>query len=91
MRLTVSYFDVRSRHEADVIDQDTNKCVGYIRTGSNNCGGRYVFLFDGKYATRCASQDECLGFVKGVETVLNHMIAIADERSSEQGPSTEAA
>jgi hypothetical protein len=91
MRLAISYFDARSRHEADVIDQDTNQCVGYIRSGSVNFGGRYIFLFEGKYSARCASHDECLGFVKGVEAVLNHMMATGDERSSERKSSTAAA
>jgi hypothetical protein len=90
MRLTVSHIDERSRHVADVIDQDTNRCVGYVRLGSTNSGGRYVFLFEGKYTARCISQDECLGFVKGVEAVLNHMIAIGDGQSSEQRAAIEA-
>jgi hypothetical protein len=75
MRLTVSYLDAPGPQVADVIDQDSGKSVGYIRSGSITSGGRYVFLFNGAYAARCTSHDECLGFVKGVEVVLNHMLA----------------
>ena len=90
MRLTISYVDTAGPHKGDVIDQDNNKCVGYIRSGSLNSGFRYVFLFNGKYSARCASQDECFGFVKGVEAVLNYMIAAGDERSSDQKSSSDA-
>jgi hypothetical protein len=90
MRLTVSYLDAPSRHVADVIDQDTNKRVGYIRSGSASSGGRYIFLFNGNYTARCTGHDECVGFVKGVEAVLNHMRASVD-RKSDGRRSTQAA
>jgi hypothetical protein len=86
MRLTISYLDAPGPHVADVIDQDNDERVGYIRSGSITPGGRYIFLFNGKYAARCTSHDECLGFIKGVEVVLNHMQAStglqSDVRSS---------
>ena len=90
MRLAVLYLDAPGRHIANIIDQDTNKTVGYIRSGSSvSAGSKYIFLLDGNYTARCASQDECLGFIKGVEAVLNHMLALTN-RNIDRQYSTEA-
>jgi|tagenome__1003787_1003787.scaffolds.fasta_scaffold20277220_1 hypothetical protein len=61
---------------ADIIDDETGKTVGSIRTnavGLGNGGGIAVSLFDGKYQTEVKSKDECRGFILGVQAVLNHM------------------
>jgi hypothetical protein len=34
--------------------------------------GIHVSLFDGKYFTIASTYDECVGFVNGVQAVLNH-------------------
>ena len=39
--------------------------------------GRSVSLFGGKYTGRFDSQDGVVGFVRGVEAVLNHMTSTA--------------
>jgi len=55
-----------------VIDRATGLAVGFIRSETHP-GMRYVSLFDGKYQGQFASSQECDAFIKGVETVLNHM------------------
>jgi hypothetical protein len=52
--------------------------VGFIRsngTGFTNSGGIEISLFDDKYRTVVNSYNECWGFVRGVQAVLNHMTA----------------
>ena len=81
MRLTFDHFDGRSRVFTDIVDEDTGKIVGHIRSngvGFTNNGGIDIFLFDHKYQARVGSYPECLGFVRGVQCVLNHMTALAD-------------
>jgi hypothetical protein len=70
MHLTFEHFDGRSLNFVEVIDAETDKRVGHIQTGAV---GLDVDLFDGKYTASVNRYDQCWGFVKGVETVLNHM------------------
>ena len=58
-----------------VQDEDTGKEVETIRlsgTGVDCSGGIDIWLFDGKYQIRVNSYDTAVGFVLGVESVLNH-------------------
>jgi hypothetical protein len=78
MRLTFEPFDGRRWNHRPIIDQDTGKEVGYLRsegTGFEGFGGIHVSLFDGRYKRTLHRFEECSGFVWGVEAVLNHMIA----------------
>jgi hypothetical protein len=76
MRLKFDFFDGRKWCTRDVIDEETGKVVGYIRsngTGFENYGGIDIELFDGKYLKVANSYKECFGFVMGVQAVLNHL------------------
>jgi len=76
MKLTFQVFDGRRFNVVDVYDQDTNEIVGHIRSegvGFGNYGGIEISLFDGKYRATLNRYEECRGFVRGVESVLNHM------------------
>jgi len=58
-----------------VLDEDSGKDVGIIRLGGagvDSSGGIDIWLFDGKYQTRVERCDIAIGFVLGVESVLNH-------------------
>jgi len=58
-----------------VLDEDSGKDVGIIRLGGagvDSTGGIDIWLFDGKYQTRVERCDMAIGFVLGVESVLNH-------------------
>jgi hypothetical protein len=58
-----------------VLDEDSGKDVGIIRLGGagvDSSGGIDIWLFDGKYQTRVERCDIAVGFVLGVESVLNH-------------------
>ena len=58
-----------------VLDKDSGKDVGIIRLGGagvDSTGGIDIWLFDGKYQTRVERCDIAIGFVLGVESVLNH-------------------
>ena len=58
-----------------VLDEETGKDVGIIRlggAGADSNGGIDIWLFDGKYQTRVEHYDIAVGFVLGVESVLNH-------------------
>jgi hypothetical protein len=87
MRLTFKFFDGRKRCCRDIIDEETGKEVGHIMSngvGFNNYGGIDITLFGGKYRYTAERYDECWGFVKGVETVLNHVIST--DRRAVQAP-----
>ena len=81
MRLKFEPFDGRSHSYRDIVDEETGRTVGHIRTngvGFGNTGGIEVSLFDGKYRTEVNRFEECWGFVRGVQTVLNHMTRIKE-------------
>jgi hypothetical protein len=76
MRLKFEPFDGRSHCFRDVIDEETGKTVGLIKTGAvgpGNVGGIEISLFDGKYRAFFNRSEECKGFILGVQAVLNHM------------------
>jgi hypothetical protein len=54
-----------------VIDEDSDDNVGDVAYKKGV--GREVTLF-GRYKGTFQTHDECAAFIKGVETVLNHMI-----------------
>jgi hypothetical protein len=81
MRLQFEPFDGRSSCFRDVIDVETGKTVGFIQAGGvgfGNTGGIEVSLFDGKYRTEANRFEECWGFVRSVQAVLNHMVHIKE-------------
>ena len=83
MRLKIPQFDGRNWGDADIIDEDSGKKVGRIRcdgTGLSDYVGMEISLFDGKYRTSVNSRQECCGFVKGVESVLNRLTSVDDGR-----------
>jgi hypothetical protein len=81
MHLKFKVFDGRSSKWIPVIDSDTGKEVGYIKsngTGMYSGGGIDISLFNGKYRTTVTRYEAVLGFVMGVESVLNRMTSIDD-------------
>jgi hypothetical protein len=77
MRLTFPKFDARGHASENVTDEESGTVVGSISSnavGFSNYGGIRVSLFQGKCRAELHSYPECVGFVKGVETVLNHVI-----------------
>ena len=84
VRLDVPKYDARTllgkgRHP--VIDQVINETVGYITGGTGtvlsdrSLPGWSISLY-GKYRGGFESNEECVAFAKGVEAVLNHMVAV---------------
>jgi hypothetical protein len=57
-------------------DEDTGKTVGQLLFSTG--GGRSVSLFGDKYRGDFKRFEECEAFVKGVEAVLNHVVAIKE-------------
>ena len=75
MRLKFKHPDDFRSNCLRVLDEDTGKDVGTIRlvgTGVDSSGGIDIWLFDGKYQTRVNGYDTAVGFVLGVQSVLNH-------------------
>jgi hypothetical protein len=94
MRLTFKVFDGRRKIYREIIDEDTGAKVGSIYSDGVGFGtygdGIEVSLFDGKYSMTVHRYEECWGFVKGVEAVLNHMIPSWLLKPKEE-PKTDAA
>jgi hypothetical protein len=75
MRLTFKKFDGRQSSFRTIIDEDNGEEVGHIKAdGSFEGGGIEVSLFDDRYRITVNRYEECWGFVKGVEAVLNRII-----------------
>jgi hypothetical protein len=78
MRLTFKVFDGRQKIHREIIDEDSGQRVGDIQSNGVGFGtygdGIDVSLFGGRYAITVHRYEECWGFVKGVETVLNHIL-----------------
>ena len=55
----------------DIIDDETDDAVGEVRFEKGV--GRHVTLY-GRYKGTVQTHEECVAFVKGVETVLEYMI-----------------
>lgn len=72
MRLKVKYPDDFRSNCLPVLDEDTGKVVGTIQSSKHDSSGIDIWLFDGKYQTRVNSSDAAVGFLMGVEAVLNH-------------------
>lgn len=90
MRLLVGHWDMRGGYQAQeawttqVIDEDTGNIVGSVHH-QRSPALRFISLFGGKYEAEFSSgnsQSECDAFAKGVEAVLNHIVAIPDESRS---------
>ena len=85
MRLIFEPFDGRRPNYRPVIDEDTSKQVGSIHshtTGTDCFGGIDITLFDGKFRARVNRYEAAVGFVLGIETVLNHMTSHKDRRNA---------
>ena len=74
MRLRLKHPDDFRSNSLLVLDEDTGKAVGTIRLGVTGVGstGVDIWLFDGKYQTRVNGIETAVGFLLGVESVLNH-------------------
>ena len=88
MKLLVQWVDMRGGYptrvmfETDVIDEDTGKKVGFVEA-ERSPAKRSISLFGGKYKATFnsnVSHLECDAFAKGVEAVLNHMVAADEEQ-----------
>jgi len=55
----------------DIVDEDINDVVGDVRFEKGV--GRHVTLY-GRYEVTVQTHEECVAFVKGVQTVLEYMI-----------------
>lgn len=83
MRLLVKYVNMRGGYmsqvafRTEVIDEDTGKTVGFV-DAERSPVKRHISLFDGKYQGDFTEREECKAFAKGVEAVLNHMIATGE-------------
>jgi len=82
MRLKFEWFNGRRRGYKNIIDEDTGEAVGRIKSlgvgfsgyGDGGHGGIEISLFDGTYTITVNRREECWGFIKGVEAVLNRMM-----------------
>jgi hypothetical protein len=81
MQLSFRPFDGRSWNSIDVLDEDSNRIVGRIRSKSSPLPGIHISLFDKKYETTVDNYDQCLGFVWGVQAVLNRVTSVDDGRT----------
>ncbi len=89
MHLLYEPFNGRRRNHRTIIDRDTGKKVGHIQSsgvGVAGLSGIEVSLFGGKYAINVSTTEECWGFVRGVETVLNHVITTGCPPGKSAGP-----
>ena len=82
MQLVFKPFDGRSFNMIDVLDEDSHRKVGVIRSKMGSLSGIEVSLFDRKYEANVSSYQECLGFVRGVHAVLNRMTSADDGRAN---------
>ncbi len=59
-----------------ILDEDTGNEVGTIQSSKPRVDSSGIdidiWLFDGKYQTRVNSHEAAVGFLMGVESVLNH-------------------
>ena len=51
----------------------------------DSSGGIDIWLFDGKYQTRVQGYDTAVGFVLGVESVMNHLEEFASKAPNPTG------
>jgi len=74
MRLKLKHPDDFRSNCLLVLDEDTGKAVGTIRLSVTAVGSSCVdiWLFDGRYQTRVNGHNTAVGFLLGVESVLNH-------------------
>ncbi|HET7491102.1 MAG TPA: hypothetical protein VFK01_04420 [Bradyrhizobium sp.] len=78
MRLKFEPFDDNPDYLA-ILDEDTGNEVGMVQVGAGmDSSGIDVSLFDGKYQIRVKRYDTAIGFVLGVQSVLNHMTSCAN-------------
>jgi hypothetical protein len=79
-----------SGHAGDVIDLDTGERVGYIQIhqgfwiGTRRSHTRSISMMDGKYQGSFDTHDECYGFAKGIEAVINHLVAPSAKKSKSE-------
>jgi hypothetical protein len=84
MRLTVDAINMKGGYAGDVtfeptdVTDETGKKVGFVEA-SRSPASRHISLFAGKYQGEFRSREECDAFAKGVEAVLNHMMATEEK------------
>jgi len=85
MRLLVERAEMRGGDKSSpfslrthVIDQDTGKKVGFVLAESPPIK-RHISLFGGKYQADFKDHEECEAFAKGVEAVLDRMMATDED------------
>lgn len=73
MKLTVpkDHMSTMNGLTVDIIDEDIDDAVGEVRFETGV--GRHIALY-GRYKGLVQTHEECVAFVKGVETVLAYMI-----------------
>jgi hypothetical protein len=93
MKLIMPWAHMRGMKEPEafygILDEDSCKDVGTVHL-QNLPPRRHVSLFGGKYEGAFTSNAECSAFLKGVEAVLNHMVA-TDEKPAKADETNEAA
>ena len=64
-----------------VLDLDTGIPIGYLEIRRRpSAPSLYISLFGGNYVGGFGSFGECIAFALGVESVLNHMGSIREEK-----------
>jgi hypothetical protein len=92
MRIQIPAIDDRSRmagFDEAVLDMDLDKPVGFIHS-TEQANARpsprvSISLFGGKYTASFETHEECVAFAMGVQAVINHMVAAADDRKPDAG------
>ena len=69
-----------------VLDLHTGNPIGYLEIRRQpNAPSLYISLFGGNYVGGFGSFGECNAFAQGVESVLNHMGSIREEKPEQAG------
>lgn len=76
MRLTVEKRDLRwmDGGVVEIVDENGPAGDGVGQVRYEKGVGRHISLYGGRYTGTVQTHEECVAFIKGVETVLNYMI-----------------
>lgn len=86
MKLAFEPFDGRTCTDRDIGGMDSNsRIVGFITAGRQK-HGIHISHFEGRCTSTVPRFEECRGFMKGVEKVLNHMAGLVSESTSGTKP-----
>jgi len=86
MRLKFKHFSGRRWNTVPVTEESTGQEVGHIRSNGVGFGGGgthaedgiEIYLFGGRYQMTVQTYDQCWGFIRGVEAVLDQMMSNQD-------------